>query len=114
MLKWEEVYKLKDTKMLEDSSVLMYLHKDCDWICTEFGHSLHSKKIDRLVMQPLQQHPYGKEFGSAPSVMEALIIDMEELEEIFELQVGRNYLAEQREYDRRVNRGDFIDEDDED
>jgi len=115
MLKWEEIYKLKNTKILEDSNVLMFLHGDCDWICTDFGHSIGSKKIDRFVMKPLQQHPYGKEFGSAPSVLEVMIINKEELEENFELQLGRNFMEEQREYDRKVNWEDFKnDEEDKD
>ncbi|MDF2880179.1 MAG: hypothetical protein K0R54_736 [Clostridiaceae bacterium] len=100
--KWTTVYKVKKEKANDQINAITYMHQDSDWICTDFGHSIDSKNIDMFVMQPLQTHPYGEEFGEAPHGFEVLVINESQLEEYFEIVPGRNYLDEQRDIENKM------------
>lgn len=93
MEKWNTIFKLKKET---NSGADLFL--ECDWICTDFGFMLGKGKDLLLVMQPLQRHPHGKQFGLAPTGLSCYMVTDSQLYEIFEIQEGRSYWEEQKKY----------------
>lgn len=90
--KWESIFKLVKT-----SDKIASAYSTCDWICTEFATDMGTGK-PRYVLKPLQKHPFGEEFGLSPSEVTCYIVTRKQLEDNFEVQVGRNYWEEQQKY----------------
>lgn len=91
--KWNTIFKL-----VKHSNSTADLYRGCDWICTDYAQSLISEK-QILVMHPLQTHPYGKDFGCAPTGLSGYSVTESQLNEFFQIQEGRSYVDEQSKYE---------------
>lgn len=92
--KWNTIFKLK-TKTNSTADIFL----EGDWICTDFGFMIDGCKDMIFVMQPLQIHPYGKDFGFAPTGLSCYMVTKEDLHKIFKVQEDKTYREIQKKYE---------------
>lgn len=89
--KWNTILQLK-----EETHTTADLYFECYWLCVEFG--LNTKSELMFIMHPLQVHPYGKEFGFAPSSLSCYIFTGSEILKYFDIKKDKTYKEIQKNF----------------
>lgn len=89
--KWNTIFRLK-----AKTNTTADIYNQCDWLCVDFGFNTKSELM--LIMHPLQTHPYGKEFGLAPSPLSCYIFTESEGFEYFEILTDKTYKEIQKQF----------------